>query len=123
MLPGAELAGRDYLVRRLAGATLDRGGTRTVDVKVVNLLPFIVLKALALHNRDKDKDAYDIVWTLNAFENGPASAADAAGCALYARFEVGEEADDDRRLVLQRYANATVRNFLTTWEAGLSGFR
>lgn len=151
MLPGAELAGRDYIVRRLSGLTLDRGGTRTVDVRVVNLLPFLVLKALALHHRDKDKDAYDIVWTLNAFDSGPTSAAvtamsspvvgeplvhtaiallhehfdlvDAAGCCLYARFHVGEGGNDENRLRMQRYANATVRDFLATWDARRSDLR
>lgn len=64
---GAELAGMDYIVKDLAGDTLDNGGIVTVSVRVANLLPLLALKAFALVGRDKDKDAYDIVWTLNAW--------------------------------------------------------
>jgi len=144
-LRGAELAGRDCIAVRLEGDTLDGGGIRIVEVRVANLLPFLALKAFALDGRVKHKDAYDIVWTLNAFEQGPASAAayaasspvvtdpdvraaidllrrhfqtlDSAGPSLYERFLSEDEDDDGRRQELRRYASETVRRFLAAWES------
>jgi hypothetical protein len=143
-LRGAELAGRDNISITLAGPTLDHGGTRQVSIRVANLLPFLVLKAFALDGRDKDKDSYDIVWTLNTFGDGPLSAVaaaarssvsndpdvaaamkllrdlfhdlDGAGPSLYARFLIGQANDPDQRAQLQRFAQATVRTFLDAWE-------
>jgi hypothetical protein len=40
---------------------------------VSNLLPFVVLKAFAIDERNKSKDSYDLVWTLNAYKEGPSS--------------------------------------------------
>lgn len=75
---GAELAAADYIMVPLAGETLDEGGIReNVQVKVANILPLLVLKSFALDERDKDKDAYDIVWTLNAYRDGPSNVAEA----------------------------------------------
>lgn len=65
-LRGAEIAGVDCRAVDLSGEVLDDGGHRDVTIRVVNILPFLVLKAFALESRDKEKDAYDIVWTLNA---------------------------------------------------------
>jgi len=143
-LRGAEIAGADCRTVDLSGEVLDHGGHRTVSIRVVNILPFLVLKAFALETRDKEKDAYDIVWTLNAFgEAGPASAAEAAaespvadwdevaaaldvledqfggpeaqGPRNYARFFLGPRDDDDRRMRLRRDAHGTVRTFLSRW--------
>jgi hypothetical protein len=146
-LRGAELAGRDCTAVRLEGDTLDGGGVRSVEVRVANLLPFLALKAFALDGRVKHKDAYDIVWTLNAFEQGPASAAayaagspvatdpdvsaaidllqrhfetlESAGPSLYEHFMSEEGDDDGRRQELRRYAVETVRRFLTAWETAV----
>ena len=75
-LRGAEIAAADCVTVMLSGEVLDHGGHRDVEVQVANILPFLVLKAFALVTRDKEKDAYDIVWTLQAFgEAGPVSAA------------------------------------------------
>ncbi len=62
----------DNFTVRLDGDTLDEGGIREgVEVKVASLLPFLVLKAFAIEERDKAKDSYDVVWILNAFKEGP----------------------------------------------------
>lgn len=143
-LRGAELAGADCVEIDLSGDVLDGGGHRDVRVRVVNVLPFLVLKAFALETRDKEKDAYDIVWTLNAFgEAGPKSAAEAAaqspiadseeveaalrlldehfaaadrkGPGNYARFFIGGRSDEDERLRLRRDARGTVQAFLARW--------
>ncbi|MEP6621541.1 MAG: hypothetical protein ABJE47_19595 [bacterium] len=142
---GAELAAADYVTITLSGETLDDGGIReNVDVKVANILPFLVLKSFALQERDKDKDAYDIVWTLNAYLGGPNSVADAArkspvalhadvtealrllgvnfqthehaGPSKYARFEIVNPRDAEERDRLRRYAHGAVASFLRRWE-------
>jgi hypothetical protein len=143
-LRGAELAGEDILDVTLEGETLDYGGIRQVVVKVANILPFLTLKAFAIDDRTKEKDAYDIVWTLSAYKGGPAEAAtaalqspvyghsdvnaaiellrvhfsdiEAAGPLLYARFFLGTNADDDQRIRLRRYASGAVKEFLDAWD-------
>lgn len=144
-LRGAEIAAVDCATVTLSGEVLDHGGHRDVEVQVANILPFLVLKAFALVTRDKEKDAYDIVWTLRAFgESGPASAAEAAvqspivdreevaeamtilderfaeldrqGPSNYARFFLGGRDDaEDERTRLQRDARGTVKAFLSRW--------
>jgi hypothetical protein len=142
---GAELVAMDFLTVTLKGELLDHGGIQEgVAARVANLLPFLVLKALALEGRDKDKDGYDIVWTLASFPGGvesvlerigqsPALSQPAVqeaiaslrknfiseshrGPAQYARF-LQSSNDEDQRLRLRRYAFGTVRNFLERWEA------
>lgn len=145
-LRGAELAADDCHEHRLEGETLDHGGHREVTVAVANILPFLVLKAFALEERIKDKDAYDIVWCLTAFDGGPANAAaaarrspvvehpdvregiehlkrhfasiESAGPALYARFFGHAGPDDDDGVRLKREAKGAVQEFLQAWDAG-----
>lgn len=141
---GAELAAADFIMVHLSGDTLDDGGIReNVPVKVANVLPMLVLKSLALQERDKDKDAYDIVWTLSAYGGGPANVAEAArrspivdraevgeaiellrsnfrthehaGPSRYARFELGDSGDSDTRDRLRRFAHGAVVAFLSGW--------
>jgi len=143
---GAELAAADYVIVHLSGDTVDAGGIREdVPVKIANILPLLVLKSFALQERDKDKDAYDIVWTLNAYGDGPASVAvvahgspivggtdvheamellrtnfrtpDHSGPAKYARFEAVNPEDSDEVDRLRRYAQGTVAEFLRFWDA------
>lgn len=42
------------------------------------MLPFIVLKIFAVRGRMNDKDAYDLVWVLTHWPDGPAGAAEVA---------------------------------------------
>lgn len=142
-MKGGELAGADCTPRTIEIEILDHGGHRRVDINVVNLLPFVVLKAFALESRDKEKDAYDLVWTINAFGDGPASAAEAAaqspiaddplvaeamelltqrfgrledqGPSNYARFFLGASDDDDARDRLRRVAAGAIQRFLARW--------
>ncbi|MGD0941519.1 MAG: hypothetical protein ABR905_17615 [Terracidiphilus sp.] len=142
---GAELAGIDHFSVTLKGETLDDGGIQEgVTARVANLLPFVVLKAFAIEQRDKDKDSYDLVWTLNAFSGGPLSAVEAMavspvlnhpeipiavgylrknfqtvehrGPAQYARFERSNGTEDERTS-LRRFAQGTIAQFLAHWEA------
>lgn len=141
---GAELAALDHFTVPLHGELLDHGGIQErVDVKVSNLLPFLVLKAFGLDERDKPKDSYDLVWTLSGFGEGPRSAVDIVaespvltrpeipaaiaclrehfrtpghrGSAQYANFElVG--ADEDERERLRRFAHGTLHEFFLRWD-------
>jgi hypothetical protein len=71
---GAELAALDHFEVTLHGELLDHGGIQeAVIARVGSLLPFVVLKAFAIDERNKSKDSYDIVWTLNAYREGPRS--------------------------------------------------
>jgi hypothetical protein len=141
---GAELAGIDHFTVTLRGDTLDDGGIQEgVNARVANLLPFMVLKAFAVEQRDKAKDSYDLVWTFNAFPGGPRSAVEAMakspvlthpeipiaigylrknfqtiehrGPAQYARFERSSGTEEERT-VLRRLAHGTVAEFLAHWE-------
>jgi hypothetical protein len=143
--PGADLAGIDNFPVTLIGDTLDHGGIQEgVEARVAGLLPFLVLKAYAIEQRDKEKDSYDVVWTLNAFEQGPKSAVDAMaksavigrpevsvaigylrknfqsiehrGPSQYAKFERSDNTDEER-LRLRRYAFGTLSEFLTYWDS------
>lgn len=144
-LPGAELVSRDYLELPLPGASGQEAGSGAI-LRVAGLLPFLVLKAFALDERDKDKDAYDIVWLLSAFGEGPDDAArialaspvagepvvqkaiarlrehfgthDSRGPELYAETFPNRSVVDRRGL--QRYAHTTVSTFLRAWDASRS---
>jgi hypothetical protein len=71
---GAELAGQDNFTVMLSGDTLDHGGIKDgVAAKVANFLPFLVLKAFAIEERDKPKDSYDVIWAISAYKDGPQS--------------------------------------------------
>ena len=142
---GAELAALDSFAVQLDGETLDHGGLREgVFVHVANLLPFIVLKAFALGEREKDKDSYDIVWTFNAYPGGPEGAVQKMkdspvrehpevarainylregfrtiehnGPSQYARFERTGDSEEERTN-LKRFAHGTVGEFLRHWDA------
>jgi hypothetical protein len=141
---GAELAAMDYVVVPLGGELLDHAGIQeAVSAKVANLLPFLVLKAFAIDERDKEKDSYDIVWTLNAYKEGPRSVVESIvrspafghpevaaamerlrthfhspehrGPSQYAKFElIGD--DEDERARLRRYAHGTLEDFFRHWK-------
>lgn len=147
---GAELAGRDYISVDLGGELLDHGGIQErIEVRVCNLLPLLVLKSFAIDERDKPKDSYDLVWILNAFQEGPASVVNAIaaspvighadipsaiqairthfqspghrGPSQYANFElIADDAEQRERLRL--HAHGTVAEFLRLWDSrGLPG--
>ncbi len=141
---GADLVGHDYITINLGGELLDHGGIQErVEVKVCNLLPLLVLKSFALDERDKPKDSYDLIWILNAFQDGPASAVEAIatspmldhpdvpaaiqairihfqspehrGPAQYANFELMVD-DAEQRQRLRFHAYGTVAEFLRLWD-------
>lgn len=147
---GAELAGQDFITCQLTGRMLDSDAIQQdTPVRVTNLLPFLVLKAFALDERDKPKDSYDLVWTMAGFGNGPESAVEAmaqspvirsadvplAIGALRRQFETIEHRgpvnyahfqrrnlDPDEAVRHRRYAHGTIDELLRCWESmGLPG--
>ena len=54
---------------------LSGGGTEMVEVRVSEVEASIVMKGIALANRNKAKDAYDIYFCLTHHEGGPAAVA------------------------------------------------
>jgi hypothetical protein len=144
-MSGAELVALDSFTVTLSGETLDHGGIHEgIDVHIANLLPFLVLKAFALEERAKDKDSYDIVWTLNAYPGGAEGAVQAMaqspvvghpdvakaigylrknfqsiehrGPAQYALFERTDDSEE-QRVNLRRYAYGTLTEFFRLWDA------
>jgi hypothetical protein len=55
----------DHVSMKLDGQNL-KGETTQQTIKVVGLATFVVLKALAIANRRKLKDVYDLCWVLEA---------------------------------------------------------
>jgi hypothetical protein len=101
------------------------------------------LKAFAIEERNKSKDSYDLVWTLNAYKEGPRSCVEAIarspvirhpgvpvaishlktnfqtpehrGPSQYAIFEMSTN-DDDERARLRRFAHGTLVEFFKHWQ-------
>jgi hypothetical protein len=139
---GAQLAGSDFIECEIEADRLDGGGVSRVTVRVANLLPYTVLKILAFQDRHENKDAYDLVFCLLNFGDGPDAAGQAAarsavardprvteaialleerfrdvdqdGPAAYATF-LAEPGDAEDAARLRREAVATVRAFRTAF--------
>jgi hypothetical protein len=141
---GAELAGVDHFKITLRGELLDHAGIQeAVVARVANLLPFVVLKGFAIEERNKSKDSYDLVWTLNAYKEGPRSCVEAIaqspvidhpdvpaalndlrthfqthehrGPSQYAIFELTTN-NEDERARLRRFAHGTLVEFFRRWD-------
>jgi hypothetical protein len=66
---GAELAFQ--LARKVPlSGTLPNGGNNMVTVQVAEVVPFLVMKGMALFDRLKEKDAYDIHFCLQHYPAG-----------------------------------------------------
>lgn len=50
--------------------TLPGGGLDTADVRVAGIVPFLVMKGMALHDRLKPKDAWDIYFCITNYPGG-----------------------------------------------------
>lgn len=66
---GCELAFEGVEEITLAGS-VPGGAKDTVIIRVASVVPFIIMKAMALHDRMKEKDAWDIVFCLRFFPGG-----------------------------------------------------
>lgn len=76
-IPGAELVAVDFIEIVLSGELLDDGGLcpDPIPLRVANTSSYLTLKALALRDRLKEKDAFDLVWVITAHPDGPAGVA------------------------------------------------
>ncbi len=63
--------------------TLPTGGKDSVSVKVAGIVPFLVMKGIALADRLKAKDAWDIEFCLRNYRGGNAALAEAFRPHLY----------------------------------------
>ncbi len=100
---GAQLAASDFTEHEVEAVRLDDGGLSTVTVQVCGLLPYVVLKTLAFQDRHDNKDAYDLVFCLLNFGDGPESAGiAAAGSPVISHPQV----DDALALLGERFADA-----------------
>ncbi|HEX2988954.1 MAG TPA: hypothetical protein VHS06_12405 [Chloroflexota bacterium] len=66
---GADLAFEMVRNVEISG-TLPGGGKDTADVRVAAIVPFLVMKGMALHDRMKEKDAWDIYFCLRYYPGG-----------------------------------------------------
>lgn len=66
---GADLAFRHSKKLTISGALPD-GGINSVTVRVAEIAPFLVMKGMALFDRKKEKDAYDIHFCLQQYPGG-----------------------------------------------------
>lgn len=141
---GAHLVREDFLEVELEGERLDGGGRSKVVARVANLLPYVVLKAFAFQDRHENKDAYDLVFCILNFGQGPAAAGEAVARSpvagepvvgealrlLAERFETAEHdgpiayasflatpADPEGEAQLRREAVAAVREFLRAFRS------
>ena len=74
-IPGAHLVAMDSIEVPITAELLDGRGVATESVRVANVVPFIVLKALAYEDRAEQKDAYDLLHVLMNWHNGPVDVA------------------------------------------------
>jgi len=81
-IPGAHLAIEDYIEVTIEARLLDERGDAQETIKVANIIPFIALKALAYEDRFEQKDAYDIIYCLMYYGEGPLDVAAAFVKAL-----------------------------------------
>jgi predicted nucleotidyltransferase len=65
---GCDLAFNDPIELTIEG-TLPNGAKDSVTIKVASIVPFIVMKAIVLDERLKEKDAYDIYYCLRQYSD------------------------------------------------------
>jgi hypothetical protein len=56
--------------------TLPDGGKDSANVLVASIVPFLVMKGMALHDRLKEKDAWDIYFAMTNYPGGVAALSD-----------------------------------------------
>jgi hypothetical protein len=71
---GAQLVTRDYIECMIEADRFDDGGHSQVTVRVADILAYVVLKILAFQDRHENKDAYDLIYCLLNYGDGPGDA-------------------------------------------------
>jgi hypothetical protein len=67
---GAGVAMRSFLNHKLEG-TMPDGRPNSLEIRVASIPALLVMKGYALVGRDKQKDAYDLYFSVREFEGGP----------------------------------------------------
>jgi hypothetical protein len=67
---GAGVAMQSFVRHRLDG-TMPDGRRNSVELRVASIPALLVMKGYALAGRDKQKDAYDIYFSVREFDGGP----------------------------------------------------
>ncbi len=100
---GAQLVTRDYVEREIEADRVDDGGRSKVVVRVANILAYTVLKILAFQDRHENKDAYDLIYCMLNFGEGPE---DAGRTAAHSAIRGDAQVEDALRLLSERFADA-----------------
>jgi hypothetical protein len=74
-LRGTDLA-LDHAVDITLTGALPDGAVNQVRLRVASIVAFLCMKAHALNERKREKDAYDIYFCLRAYDGGPAALAE-----------------------------------------------
>lgn len=75
---GCDLAFEDNTELKLEG-TLSGGGKDAVTIRAASIVPFIIMKAMGLADRLKEKDAWDICFCITHYPGGIDALAEAFG--------------------------------------------
>lgn len=109
---GIELVPEDTRDVRIEGDTLDDRGRTTAELSVAGLLPLLMLKGFAHEGRTNEKDAYDVVWLLQAHPEGPSGAARQA-----VRSPIAEQPEVEEALGILRGTYDTYESEGPSWYA------
>ncbi|MBA3811310.1 MAG: nucleotidyl transferase AbiEii/AbiGii toxin family protein [Caulobacteraceae bacterium] len=85
---GADLALRFYQMVAIDGPMPD-GGINRVEIAVASIPALLAMKGYAIHNRHKQKDAYDVYYCVRNFPGGPGALAEACRPLLDAEGAAG----------------------------------
>jgi hypothetical protein len=88
-----------------------RGRPNNVQLQITTLPGLLVLKGDALHSRDKDKDAYDLYYTIRNYPGGIVNLAQDCQPLLH-EFKSSFEHIAQRWKSFEDYGPITVRQFL-----------
>lgn len=110
---GAGVAMRSYLEHRLDGRMPD-GRPNSLLIRVASIPALLVMKGYALAGRDKQKDSYDIYFSVRQFEGGPEALANE--CQILRDDPVAQKAFQniaEKFAAQDAYGPVTVRRFLS----------
>lgn len=109
---GADLATRFYQMVAIAGP-MPAGGTNRVEIAVCSIPALLAMKGHAVEGRYKQKDAYDIYYSVRNYPGGPQALAQACRPLLeQASGAAGFKFIDAKFATLEDYGPTCVRNFV-----------
>jgi hypothetical protein len=114
---GGEVALRNNIAKTMSGRMPD-GRENRVDLLVATIPALLVMKGYAITGRDKEKDAYDIYFSVRNYESGPHGLAN--DCKLLLENEEARSGFSKLASKFQRiddFGPQTVRKFCMEHEA------